>query len=164
MRCIRLATLVLLALIVVLGYSLVLRQNRETRLRAALALYKERAGIDLNLVMGSNPALAWPEGTSLQEVVHRIIESPPARNQFPKGLPILVDADGLREAGKTLDSPVPPPPKDSATGEPLALSHQLWVILEPLGLAAEVRDGAIVITSRGRVFKPVDTADEGPQP
>jgi hypothetical protein len=59
MRRIRPATVLLLALILVLGYSLVIRQRREARLRAALARYKVQAKGDLYIVMGSNAALDW---------------------------------------------------------------------------------------------------------
>src|SRR5262245_24623634 len=157
MRRLRPATLVLLALIVVLGYSLVLRQNRDTRLRAALALYKQRAGGGLRFAMGLHPPLAWPHGTPLGEAVRRIAAGVPgARETFPNGLPIVVDPEGLHEAGKTLESPVPAPPKDPIMGEPLPLARQLRAILEPLGLAAEIQDGTIVITSRGWVGEPVD--------
>jgi hypothetical protein len=164
MKRIHPGTVLLLALILVLAYSLVIRQRREARLREALALYKERAGGDLRLVMRSNPPLEWPGGTPLGKAIKRIVDSPPARYRFPQGLPILVDPDGLREAGQTLDSPVQAPPKDAAIGEPLPLRQQLRIILEPLGLAAEIKDGAIVITSRGRTDEPAADIDEEKEP
>ena len=64
---------------------------------------------------------------------------------------ILVDPDGLREAGQTLESPVRRRRRTPPPGSRCRLGRQLRIILEPLGLAAEVKDGAIVITSRGRV-------------
>ena len=164
MKRIRPVTVLLLAMILVLGYSLVVRQRREARLGAALALYKQRAGGALRLVMGANPTLDWPEGTSLAGAIQWIVDSAPAHHYFPQGLPILVDPDGLREAGQTLESPVKVPPKDPATGNPLSIGRQLRIVLEPLGLAAEVKDGAIVITSRGRVEEPAAAEDEESPP
>ena len=158
------ATVLLLTLILVLGYSLVVRQRREARLRAALATYKGRARGALNRVMAAAPALDWPEGTTLAEAVRRVSESDPAPFYFPRGLPILVDPDGLREAGQTLDSLLKVPPKDPATGRPPSLARQLQMVLEPLGLAAEVKDGAIVITSRARVDREAAVADSDQEP
>jgi hypothetical protein len=163
MRHIRPVTVLLLALIVVLGYSLVIRQRREARLRAALALYKVRAKGSLDFVMGSGAALDWPDGTSLDEAIKRIGESTLGGRVFSRGLPVLVDPDGLGEAGRTLDSPVKAPP-DAATAGPLSLARELRIILEPLGLAAEVKDGAIVITSRGRVDRAAAASEEDRQP
>ena len=160
MKRIRPVTALLLALILVLGYSLVIRQRRESRLRAALALYKQRAGGALRLVMGANPTLDWPEGTSLAKAIKWIVDSAPAHHYFPQGLPLLVDPDGLREAGQTLDSPVKAPPGDPTAAEPLALEQTLRILLEPLYLAAEVKDGAIVITSRDRVDQSVAASEE----
>jgi hypothetical protein len=160
MKRIRPVTVLLLALIVVLGYSLAMRQRREARLRAALALYKQRAAGDLRLVMDHYPGLDWPEGTSLGEVVGRIGAGNWTRQYFPRGIPLIIDPDGLREAGQTLDSPVMAPPKDPTTGRPLSLRQQLRIVLEPPGLAAEIKDGAIVITSRGRVDEPAAGDEE----
>jgi hypothetical protein len=156
-------TVLLLALILVLGYSLVIRQRRESRLRAALALYKVRARGDLDVVMSWSAALDWPDGTPLGEAIKRIGESTLGGPRFPRGLPILVDPDGLREAGRTLDSPVKAPP-DAATAGPLSLANELRIILEPLGLVAEVRDGAIVVTSRGRVDRAAAASEEDREP
>ncbi len=64
MKRIRPVTVLLLAMILVLGYSLVTRQRREARLRAALALYKSRAtGEIAGLMANRSPAIAldWPE-------------------------------------------------------------------------------------------------------
>lgn len=165
MKRIRPATVLLLALIVVLGYALAARQRREARLRAALSLYKQRAGDSLRSVMAAATALDWPEGTTLAEAVRRISDSATARAYFPHGLPIVVDPDGLREVGRTLESPLKAPSKDPTTGYPLALARQLQVVLGPLGLAAMVDDGAIVITSRARAERAaLADADQEPKP
>lgn len=145
------ATVLLLALIVVLGYAVIRGQRREARLREALARYRSRAGDGPEQLMYAKLPLDWPDGTTLAEAVKAIADSPQARFLFPRGVPILVDTDGLREAGRSLDSPLRTPPKDPATGEALRLWSQLQTVLEPLGLAAEVRNGIIVITSRERM-------------
>ncbi len=158
------STVLLLTLILVLGTSLAIRQRREGRLRAALALYKQRAGGALNLALASNPTLDWPAGTPLRHVIQRVSDSAPGRGSFPKGLPVVVDPDGLREAGRTLDSPVGVPPTDAATGKPLPLGRQLESVLAPMGLAAVVKDGAIVITARGQAQESSDSASEEREP
>jgi hypothetical protein len=107
------------------------------------------------------PRLEWTDRIPLGEAVRRIANcAPRLPDWFHKGLPIYVDPDGLRDAGKTLESPVKAPPKDPVTGEPLPLARQLRAMLEPLGLAAEIREGEIVITSRGRVDEPADVPGE----
>jgi hypothetical protein len=159
MKRIRSATIVLLALILALGYHLVTGQRREARLRAALALYKGRATDDLDKIMGRSVPMDWPKGTPLGEAIEQIKGGTPASWGFPKGLPILVDPDGLREAGQSLTSPMAAPPEDP-NAKPLSLRRKLRMILEPLGLAAEVRDGAIVITARSRVEEPSSAAEE----
>ncbi len=152
MKRIRPTTLVLLALILALGYPLATGQRREARLRAALALYKGRATDDLDRIMDRSVPMDWPRGTPLGEAIEQIKGGTATSWRFPRGLPIVVEPDGLDEAGQSLTSPVAaaPPPEDPG-GKPRPLRQKLRLILEPLGLAAEVRDGAIVITARSRV-------------
>jgi hypothetical protein len=154
MKRIRPATVLLLVLIVVLGYSLAMRQRREARLRAALALYKSRATGEIAGHMGAWITTDWPDGTPLAEALDQIRHHRHFTGVYPKGLPILVDPDGLREAGRSLSSPVKAPPLDDPDGPEIPLREKLRIILDPLGLAADVKDGAIVITSRGRVTEP----------
>jgi hypothetical protein len=158
MKRFRPGTVLLVVLILVLGSSLVTRQRREARLRAALALYKSRATGDLVEIMGRSVPMDWPEGTPLREAIEQIKDGTPASRGFPRGLPIVVDPDGLREAGKSLSSPMAASPDDPGA-KPLSLRRKLRMILEPLGLAAEVKDGAIVITARSRVDE-ASAADE----
>ncbi len=159
MKRIRASTVLLLVLILALGYHLATGQRREARLRAALALYKGRATGDLVEIMDRSLPMDWPEGTPLGEAIEQIKGGTPASWGFPRGLPIVVDPDGLREAGQSLTSPMAAPPED-ANGKPLSLRQNLRMILEPLGLAAEVRDGAIVITARSRVDELPTSAEE----
>jgi hypothetical protein len=151
MKRIQPVTVLLLALILVLGYSLVTRQRRTAWLEAALAQYKRRAQGDVERIMGHYFVLAWPDGITLSEAIEPIRQATSRGTSFPKGVPIYVDADGLREARRSLNSPVKAPPLHNPNGPHFTLRQQLRMTLEPLGLAAEAKDGAIVITSRNRV-------------
>ena len=106
MKRFRPGTALLVVLILVLGSSLVIRQRREARLRAALALYKSRATGDLVEIMGRSVPMGWPEGTPLGEAIEPIKADHAGIVGFPEGLPIVVDPDGLREAGQSLGSPM----------------------------------------------------------
>ena len=153
MKRLHLPTLLLLALIAGLGYFAVEGQRREARLRAALAMYQARAGKDLDWVMALRDLTPWerPEDARLGDVVRWVREIPSANRVFPRGVPVLVDIEGLREAGQTLDSRLTAlPPEPGSTPEVPDIREKLRIILDPLGLAAEVRGGAIVITSRAR--------------
>jgi hypothetical protein len=159
LRRIRPITVLLVVLILVLGYSLVVRQRREARLRAALAVYKGRNQVALAGIMKNRIRFGWPDGTPLSGAIDEIKLVTNGGSGFSKGLPIVVEADGLREAGQSLDSPVKAPPDDDNPPDCLPLGQKLRIVLEPLGLAAEVKDGVIVITSRGRVAEPSARAD-----
>ena len=160
MKRFRPGTAVLVVLILVLGYFLALGQRREARLRAALALYEGRANGAIARYMDHGVGMDWPKGTPLNKAIEKIKFSPHMLSlDFANGLPILVDPDGLREAGQSLSSPVAARQR-TRPGIRRSLGQQLRIILEPLGLAAEVKDGAIVITSRGRVEERPAAAEE----
>jgi hypothetical protein len=165
LRRIRPVTVLLVVSILALGYSLVVRQRREARLRAALAVYKGRNQVALAGIMKTRVRFGWPDGTPLSEAIDELKQVTAGSFGFSKGLPIVVDADGLREAGRSLDSPVKAPPADDNPPDylPLPFGQKLRLILEPLGLAAEVKDGVIVITSRGRAGDRADAVTEGDQ-
>ena len=138
-------------------------QRRETRLLAAAA------GPLQGRATGRPPSRSWTDrsrwiGPRAPRWGRRSSRSRGRNSARPERVSrgaylwIVVDPDGLREAGQTLDSPVKAPPKAAPPAGrcPMRslLGHsrkQLRIMLEPLGLAAEVKDGAIVITSRGRV-------------
>ena len=151
MKRIRPVTVLFLALILVLGYSLVIRQRREARLRAALALYKGRATGEIAGLMEPIDPLDrpdWPKDTPLAEVIGRIKNARPPGvsrraphprrpGRAPGGRAVAGLADGGAAARRRSPAAAP-------------LGEKLRILLEPLGLAAEVKDGAIVITSRAR--------------
>jgi hypothetical protein len=146
MRKLRASRLALLAIIVALGYLSVVHHRHEARLRAALAHYKSRSDRSFARVLARPVVLELPDQYTLGELIEEI----KVRTHWtglPNGLPIFVDGVGLREAGKSLTSLV----QESTTEEPLPLLEHLRRMLEPMGLAYQVRDGAILITSRKAV-------------
>jgi hypothetical protein len=160
-----LSTLSLLVAILVLGYASIQQQFREARLQAALAAYKSRSEGYIASAIGGWLAVDWPEGTTLDDAIDRIKSASSRMNPaFPKGIPIYVDPDALRRAGKTLKSPVkglPPDPPRSST-----FRQKLRSVLEPMGLAYEVKDGAIMINTLDAVENPdiEEPEDEGIAP
>jgi hypothetical protein len=138
--------LILLVVIAVLGSAVIAQQRKEKRLRAVLALYRSRSHRGIVSVMGRNLPLAWPDETPLAEVIEQIKQLVSSRSgMFPKGVPIYVDPNGLRQAGKSLRSPVKAPPSDPL----MSLREKLRIVFEPLGLCCQARDGALIITAHG---------------
>ena len=137
---------------------MVVQQRKEARLRAALALYKLRAHADvIARFRNSAPILDWPDQTPLGEVVEQIqFCTRRGWPMFPLGVPIVVDPAGLQATGKSLTSPVQRPPAD----QELSLARKLRAVLEPLGLACNVKDAAIIITARAMVGEPVYDEDD----
>jgi hypothetical protein len=159
MKRIRLGSVLLLVVLVVLGCALIVQQRREERLRAALAAYQSRSQGAIVRIMGDSLPLDWQDDTSLEEVIELISLGTSNRwDSFPKGVPIFVDPVALRQAGKTLKSPVKAPPQDDE--EPLTFRLKLRAVLEPLGLACQVKEGALLITSRGTVDEPIEETPE----
>jgi len=164
-RTLRLGTLLLLVVILVLGYALIREQFREARLQAALAAYRSRSEGSITAAIGGWHSVDWPEGITLEDAIDRIKSVSSKWNPpFPKGIPIYVDPNALRRAGKTLKSPVkglPPDPQRKIT-----FRQKLRSVLEPMGLAYEVKDGAILITTPDAVENPdiEEPEDEGIAP
>jgi hypothetical protein len=160
MKPIRPSLVLLLVVILVLGYALTAQQRRVARLRSALARYKSQAHGQVIARLGAGAKIAkgmdWPEGTPLSEVIEQIKSATSRPREFPNGIPIYVDLDGLRQAGRSLDSPVRQPPADDR----LSLGKKLQIILEPLGLACQVKDASVVITSQGMVDESVINPNE----
>jgi hypothetical protein len=102
--------------------------------------------------------LQWADNRPLAEVVEQIrltTSVSKGYSLFPLGIPITVDPIGLERAGRSLSSPVPGPPADPQ----LTLGQKLKAVLEPLGLACDVRDASVVITARDMVIQPVESTD-----
>jgi hypothetical protein len=166
-RPIRLGSVLLVVVILVLGYALIREQRREARLRDALAAYKNQSQGWIVKVLGGYMPLDWPDGTPLEEAIRQIkvFSSRWPGHHFPKGVTIYVDPEALRRAGKTLKSPMKPPLPDPGNNT-YTLRERLRSVLEPIGLAYEVTDGAILITTPDAVENPdiAEPEDEGIAP
>jgi hypothetical protein len=90
-------------------------------------------------------ALEKPLALSFQkaplEDVLKFIKSSTKGDGLPNGLPIYIDPVGLQEAGKTMTSPV------TVESGKAPLKDSLRTLLKALGLAYQVRDGLLTITS-----------------
>jgi hypothetical protein len=164
-RTIRRSTVLLLLAILVLGYALIREQLKEARLQAALTAYKNRSEGHIISAIGGWFSVDWPEGTTLEDAIDRIKTVSSRIPSFPKGIPIYVDPDALRRVGKTLKSPVKGLPLDPQ--RQTTFRQKLQSVLEPMGLAYEVKDGAIMITTPDAIDNPdiqVPEDDEGIAP
>ncbi len=150
---IRLSDVVLVVALMTLAYVLVVRQKREARLQAALAEYQSQARIKIIECLQKPNRVGWPEGATLADAIECIRRS---ATPLPNGVPVLPDPIGLQQAGKSMDSPVKALPP---TAGPL-LQDKLRMALEPLGLAFEVKNASIVITSREGLDKSADGKSE----
>jgi RNA polymerase sigma factor (sigma-70 family) len=86
------------------------------------------------------------KGATLQAALKQV-KAATAERSLPTaaGLPIYVDPEGLKESGATMQSPA------SITADNAPLRDSLDQMLRPLKLAATVRDGVLVISSRQEV-------------
>jgi hypothetical protein len=158
MKHIRPSTVFLVGAIVVLGSVLVIEERKAARLRAALIDYKSRSHERVVDQLRRKASLQWADDSPLQEVIEQIKVNTVATRgwpNFPLGVPVEVDPIGLERAGRSLSSPVPSPPADVN----MTLGEKLQLVLEPLGLACEARDAALVITARDLVMPPVESKD-----
>jgi hypothetical protein len=84
-------------------------------------------------------AMPFPNETALGDVLKCITQATTTATTL--GIPIVVDAFGLQEAGKTLQSAV------SIDLEGVPLKTTLRLLLEQLGLVYTIKDGLVVISS-----------------
>ncbi len=99
-----------------------------------------RAALDATLDMD------FPKAISLEDV----LKSVRAKTESPglkAGIPIYVDPVGLRSAGRTMSSPVAAVPRG-----PVPLKASLGDALRGLGLAFDVADGLMTISSESTIF------------
>ena len=153
-RRIHWSTILALFAIVLLGCIFTLQQRKVERLRAALTVYKNGSH-DRVVARLHNwaPNLDWPDQASLGEVIEQIkLSTQREYPRFPLGVPVTIDPVGLEEAGRSLSSPVHRPPTD----QELSLGRTLQTVLEPLGLAFQVKDATVVITSKRMVDEPFE--------
>jgi hypothetical protein len=154
-KSIRPSTVFFWATIVGLGCVLLMEERKAARLQAALIDYKRQSHAGVLDQFRSRALLNWADGCPLADVIDRIQRTTAAAKGwpvFPLGVPITVDPIGLERAGRSLRSPVSSPPADVN----LTLGEKLQAVLEPLGLACDVRDASLVITARDMVSPPVE--------
>jgi hypothetical protein len=146
-------TVILVAAIVVLACVVVREERKAARLRNALAFYKSQSHERVADCLCRRALLRWADDCPLEDVVEqiRLATSFWRWRAFPLGVPIRVDPIGLERAGQSLRSPVAGPPANLE----LTLGETLQAVLEPLGLAVDVRDASLVITARDMVMHPV---------
>jgi len=99
-----------------------------------------RAALDATLDMD------LPEATPL-EVVLKSVRAKTESPGLVAGIPIYVDPVGLRSAGKTFSSPVAAVPRG-----PVPLKASLGDALRGLGLAFDVADGLMTISSESTIL------------
>jgi hypothetical protein len=158
---VRPSTVLFAAALVILGGVLVIEERKAARLHAALAYYKSLSHERVADRLRGKALLQWADDCPLGEVVEQIKQTTAAPSKrgwpvFPLGVPIKVDPIGLERAGRSLQSPVPSPPADVQ----LTLGEKLQAVLEPLGLACDVRDASLVITARDLVISPIKLSDQ----
>jgi hypothetical protein len=149
MKRIRPGIVILLIVIAVLGSALIVRQRREARLREALAAYRRNRRQEVLRLLDNRIPTDWPESITLEDTI-ALFKYPTATGMWPfsmpqAGIPILVDPDALRRVGKTLKSMVKGLPTDP--DRTVTFRQKLRSVLEPMELAYEVRDGAILINT-----------------
>jgi hypothetical protein len=124
---------------------LALQAQVETKQAELLAIVAEQQLSDLAPTQAILAALAkpipmrFPHETPLEDVL-KYIKSATA-GPDDTGIPIYVDPVGLHEARKTMTSPV------TLDLEGVPLGTTLKFVLKQLGLAYEVKDGLLSITS-----------------
>ena len=114
-------TAVLVLAILVLGLAVVAQQRRETRLKRALALFRNRAHQNLYIRLhGPSPpvgisprlSLKWGATAPLEEVISQIkLFTNRRTTRLRSSFPIEIDSAGLAESGQSLTSLVRLPPR-----------------------------------------------------
>ena len=119
-----------------------------------LAAYKGRSVGHITWAIDNWLNVGWPQGTTLEDAIDRIQTMSSKRAaSLPKGIPIYVDPEALQRTGKTLKSPMVGLPVDPQGRT--RFREKLRTILEPMGLACEVKDGAIWITTPDAIENPM---------
>jgi hypothetical protein len=153
-RRIRLSTLLLLMVVVALLVGLYAQKRRQAQLLAALSVYRNLPGEGIYNALGQPIALTYVDGAPLDVVLKKIKAQTTKNPKIPKlpaGIPIYVDPLGLQEAGRSMNSQVKRPP----SADTLTLGEYLAHVLNSLGLAYQVKDGYLMITSKESIDVPL---------
>lgn len=110
------------------------------RVEAEYRMREVASTLDLLIKLDRPITLTFPDETPLEDVLKFIKEATSAGPGDP-GVPIYVDPIGLEESGKTLRSPV------TLDLRNIPARTMLRLVLKQLGLAYQVKDGLVTITS-----------------
>jgi hypothetical protein len=154
MRRFKLRTLIVWIVILALTLALFIQQRREARLKAALAIYRNRGQEEIQERLERSTSLIYPDETPLDDVLKQV-KNLTKGGSLPSGMPIYVDPLGLTEADKTMMTPVKAVRSDGY----LTLREQLQQILKPLGLGFKAENGFLLITSEESLDEPMGKVD-----
>ncbi len=143
----RLSTLLLLVPIPALLIGLFVEGRREHRLLSALSIYRNPKQEGIFEALEERIVPTYTDDSPLDEVfksIKALTTKNPKLPKIPNGIPIYIDPLGLQEAEKSMNSRVKRPPM----ADQFTLGEHLERILEPLGLAYEVKDNFLMITSK----------------
>ncbi len=140
--------------VVALLFGLYAQKRRQARLLDALSLYRNLRSEEIYNALEVPITLTYADGDPL-DVVLKDIKAQTTKNpklpKIPSGIPIYVDPLGLQEAERSLNSLVKRPP----SADTLTLSEHLARVLDSLGLAYQVKDGYLMITSKESIDVPL---------
>jgi RNA polymerase sigma factor (sigma-70 family) len=115
---------------------------------------KPRRGIDrdartlaIEMALDQEVVLQIPNRTTLVDALKHI-KAMTAGPDLPSGIPIYVEPEGREEVGVDLDKPI----DLILIPNKVPLRKSLLVLLRPLGLDFEVRDGLLTVTSRDQIL------------
>jgi hypothetical protein len=143
-RRIRLSTLLFLIVVAAMLFGLYAMKRRQAQLLAALSLYRNPRTEGFYEALDQPSTLTYAEGATLDVVLRQIKAQFATNPKTLTSIPMYVDPIGLHEAGVRLNSPIKRPP----SADTLALGEHLARILDSLGLAYQVKDGFLMITSK----------------
>jgi hypothetical protein len=147
LRPIRLSTFLLLVLVIALLIALYAYRVREARLQDQIAVYRHYRTEGIIDALALPITTTYADGASLNDALKDIKQRTtknPKLPKIPNGIAIYVDPVGLLEAERSMDSPV----KRPAGADAMTLGEHLRRVLDPMGLAYEVKDGYLMITTK----------------
>jgi hypothetical protein len=152
-RSIRLSTLLLSMVVVALVFGLYVQKRREAQLQAALSFYRDPMTEAIYDALDHPLGLTYPDEAPLEDVLKEIRQRTTGSPKLKTGIAIYVDPIGMQEAEKSMLSTINRPP----SADTLTLGEHLTHILHRLQLAYVVRDGFLMVTSKGSLD--VETGD-----
>ncbi len=154
---IRLGTFLLLIAVVGALVGLYAQSRREADLRAAIATYRNPKSEGIIDALDGPDLLSGHDDSTLDDVLKELkrrTTKNPNLPKIPAGIPIYVDPLGLQEAQVSLSSKVKQV-QVYASGN-ASLGEHLWLLLDSVGLAYQVKDGFLMITSQDSLDRPLE--------